>query len=136
MTHPAKTLIREIWESFQRLPLWVRLWVALWLVPINLLSVGFLSSPNGLLIALLAVGGMAPNAVLMVVERGFSSLMALPHLIIWPASIVVAVNTALSHPDHGGFAVYLWGLAATNLVSILFDVPDFIRWVKGKREVA
>ncbi len=136
MTHSAKTLIREIWESFQRLPLWVRLWVALWLVPINLLSVAFLSSPNGLLIALLAVGGMAPNVVLMWIERGFSSLMALPHLLIWPASIVVAINTALTHPDHSGFAFYLWVLAATNLVSILFDVPDFIRWLKGKREVA
>lgn len=136
MSHPAKMLAAEIWESFQRLPLWVRIWVALWLVPINLLSVAFLSSPNGLLIALLAVGGMAPNAVLMVVERGFSSLMAAPHLLIWPASIVVALNTALNHPDHGGFALYLWLLAATNIVSLIFDVPDFIRWIKGKREIA
>ena len=58
-------MILDIWQSFRRLPLWVQGWVALILVPVNLAALLFLSAPQGTLVALLAVGGMAPNLLIM-----------------------------------------------------------------------
>ena len=52
-------MIAEIWQSFRRLPLWVQLWVAVILVPVNLASVIFINAPGGFWIAVLAVGDLA-----------------------------------------------------------------------------
>ncbi len=38
-------MIADIWRSFRALPLWVQVWVALWLVPMNLLGFAFLPHP-------------------------------------------------------------------------------------------
>ena len=84
-------MVAEIWQSFRRLPLWLQLWVAVILVPVNLVSLLFLGAQQANLAAGLAVGGMAPNLLIMLRERGFSRAMALPHVLIWtPLAIVVA----------------------------------------------
>ena len=69
-------MIVEIWQSFRRLPLWVQIWVAGILVPVNLGSLLFLSEYEGVIVATLAVGGMAPNLVIMARDHGFSRAMA------------------------------------------------------------
>ncbi len=120
--------VLDIWNSYRALPIWVQIWVGLILVPANLASVFFLSAPNGIWIALLAVGGMAPNAVFMVVERGFSRIMAISHLILWTPLLV------LLWPQLG--APYATLLFAINAISLVFDVKDTWEWMGGKRDVA
>lgn len=121
-------MIADIWASFRRMPLWVQIWVALILVPVNVAALALLGAPNGLWIAVLAVGGMLPNLGIMIRERGFSKAMALPHVLIWTPLVVLLLITPKTP---------LIGLIlAVDLVSLGFDYPDTIKWLRGDRGVA
>ena len=125
----------EILASFRRLPIAVQAWVALWLGPLNIATLAFLGQRNGVLIAVLALGGMAPNLFIMIRERGLSALMALPHLLIWTPLVIVLVITLFSGVG-GGYALFLVLLLVTDVVSLVFDAKDFIAWRAGDRAIA
>lgn len=132
-------LIGEIWASFMRLPMWVRLWMVLWLVPVNLVSLGFwgqVDPVSGITVALLANLGMAFNLPIMMHDRGIGKAMALPHLLFWtPLVILIAVGLA-SDGGTSGYRSYLAVLIVTNLVSLAFDYKDAWAWWRGDRGIA
>ncbi len=130
-------MIVEIWQSFRRLPLWVQIWVAAILVPVNLAALLYLSAPNGMLVAALAVGGMAPNLIIMMRDHGFSRAMALPHLLIWTPLVILLISLLTGGaelPDT--YRQFLFLLLVVNLVSLAFDCGDAMRWWKGDRGAA
>jgi len=130
-------MILDIWRSFRRLPLWVQLWVAGILVPVNMATLLFWSEPLGLWVAALAVGGMLPNMVILAVERGFSKAMAFPHILIWTPLLIVVI-ALLDDPaliSEGNWR-FLWVLLGVNIISLGFDFTDGWKWWKGDREVA
>jgi len=129
-----KPLIADIWHSFRSLPGWVQIWVALILMPVNMASAAFIHEPAGLWIALLANGAMVLNLPVMVRERGFSKFMAVPHLIPW--TLLVVLIAIIQPPLEGPFGIYLWTLFAVDLVSLIFDYPDAVKWFRGERDVA
>ncbi|MFV2038014.1 MAG: hypothetical protein ACC646_10550, partial [Paracoccaceae bacterium] len=97
-------IIADIWASFRSMPLWVQFWVALILVPVNSAAIFFVGGTGGWLIAALAIGGMVPNLVLMIVERGLSKAMALSHVALWTPMIAVIVIWLLADPQvQGGY---------------------------------
>ena len=131
------SLIGAIWGSFRRLPLWVEMWVALILVPVNMASLAFLGYPGATLLAALAVGGMLPNIAIMVAERGLSKAMALPHLLIWTPLLAVIVWLLYTYPGFPPlFRNFLWLLLAVDGLSLVFDYPDALKWKRGDRAVA
>ena len=126
-------MIRQIWTGFRLLPNWVQLWLALVLVPANLASLLFISAPFGVLVAVLAVGGMAPNLFILLKTRRFGPEMAIAHLVLWPPLLVVILwlQTKTLPAD---FAMYLWVLFVVDLISIAFDIRDaHALFQKGKR---
>ena len=122
----------EIWQSFRRLPLWVQIWVALILIPVNLVPfVLFLQgTPGWGLIALLSVGGMALNLPIMLMERGFSRTMALPHVVLWTPLVLLLIGRL----EEGGALVAL--ILLVDVVSLAFDYVDAVKWWRGDRAVA
>ena len=128
-------MIGDIWRSFRAMPLWVQVWVALILVPVNVASLLFLDAPNGVTIAVLANGALWLNGGIMIYERGLSRLMALPHLLLWTPLVMILAAT-LSKGTAGEAAVFFWTLLVINLISLGFDYVDFWKWLQGKREVA
>ena len=137
MSHPPtykEKLLIDIWQSFLALPNWVKIWVGLWLVPVNMLTLCFINKPSGLLIACLAFAGLLPNLFVMIYNRGFSRLMALPHLLPW--TILLGVVYSTLPLSSGLYTTYLWTLLITNSISLLFDYPDSYKWFKGQKEVA
>ena len=128
-------MISEIWHSYRRLPLWVQAWVSVILVPVNAASLAFLSEPWGLWLAALAVGAMLCNGVIMLVERGFSKLMALPHVLIWTPMLGL-VLWLLAQNISPAYRTYLLILLAVDLVSLVFDVIDTRKWLSGDRKIA
>ena len=127
-----KYVFLDIWGSFRSLPLCVRVWVGLILVPVNMAAIVLITEPGSYLIPVLAIGGMMPNAVLMFVERGFSKAMALSHVILWtPLLILLAIDIK----TNSIFADYLMVLFAVNLISICFDLKDSRDWLKGDRKI-
>ena len=130
-------IVLEIWNSFRSMPAWVQIWVAFILAPVNMASLLFLNEVYGLWIALLAIGGMTPNLVIMAYERGLSKAMALPHLVIWtPLVIIIALWLNDGGPDAQLFPMYLWVLLGVNLISLAFDLKDGLAWLGGDRDIA
>lgn len=123
----------EIWNSFRALPLWVQLWVGLVLVPVNAASLLFVFEPFGLWIAFLANVAMLANLPVLVYSRGFSNLMAFPHLVPWTILVLWLI---FAPPQASGlYEYYLWLLLAVDLVSLAFDYTDTAKWLRGEREV-
>ena len=129
-------MITDIWTSFRAMPLWVQIWVAVILVPVNLAPVFWWTAPHGPVITVLAIGGMAPNLIVMIRERGFSNTMALPHLVLWIPLVFVVLNTLTDTTLQGDYRTFLYILLLVDLVSLGFDIPDAIKWHKGDRKVA
>ncbi len=129
-------MILAIWRSFRALPTWVQFWVAVILVPVNMIAAIFYTAPGGLLIAVLAIGAMALNGVIMLIERGFSKAMALPHVLIWTPMVVLIVWKLQSGAVDGIYAQYLWLLLVVDLVSLGLDFKDTRDWFRGNKSVA
>lgn len=128
-------MILDIWRSYRRLPLWVQLWVAVILVPVNAASLLFWGAPHGVWLAAMAVGAMLCNAVLMLVERGFSKAMALPHVVIWTPMLGL-VLWLLGQEIAPGYRRYLLVLLAVDTVSLVLDYIDARAWWRGARAIA
>ena len=112
-------MIMEIYKSFRALPGWVQIWVMFLLMPINMASIFFINEPMGLWIAVLAIGAMMLNMPVMLYDRGFSKLMALPHIIPW--TLLVAILVFRRPEASGTYDIYLWVLLVAELISLGFD---------------
>lgn len=127
-------ILTDIWKSFRAMPAWVQIWVMFLLVPINIASLFFLGESFGKLVAFFANFGLIMNIPIMLRDRGFSKMMAIPHLFPWTNLVLFLL---FARPDAAGaYDVYLWVLLATNSFSLLFDYPDALKWWRGDRAIA
>ncbi len=141
MSHSSLTwgydMLLDIWTSFRNLPLWVQIWVSFILVPVNLIPLAFLDQPLGILIAVLAIAGMAFNLPIMLVTRSMSGAMALPHIVFWTPMVVIVIGLLLSGAElpstYLGFLVILF---VVDVISIAFDIRDAARWLANKKALA
>lgn len=119
------------------MPLWVQIWVAVILVPVNVAPLLFLGEHYSFWVAVLSVGGMAPNLPIMLAERGLSKRMALPHVLIW-TPLVVLLGWLLVGPmgESGNYAIMLTVVLVVDLISLGFDFPDAVKWWRGDRGIA
>ena len=112
------------------LPTWVKIWMALILVPVNLTSLFFLGEPKGAWIAFLACIGMLANAPVLLHQRGFTKALSIPHLIPWTLLVVWIL---VARPAAGGaYDTYLTVLLIVNAISLLFDYPDTYTWLRSR----
>jgi hypothetical protein len=124
----------DIWRSYRSLPLWVQIWVAGILAPVNSAAIFFIFQPYGIWVAFLAIGAMLPNIAIMLYERGLSKMMAWPHLLPWT---ILVLWLAFAMPQGGAaYGIFLWILLAVDAISLAFDFPDALKWLKGDRAVA
>lgn len=130
---------QDIWKSYRSLPLWVQIWVALILVPVNAAAFVLLDTWLGVAAAIAAVFVALTNAPIMWVCRGMSRLMSVPHLFAWiPLQVLIPMR--LAGMVGGGpvsDAEWVFGIVlfVTNGISLVFDAIDSWRWAKGEREV-
>lgn len=125
----------DSWRSFRSLPLWVQVWVAGVLVPVNAAAFLFLDTPAGWWTAVAAVLVLASNYPVMLACRGMSRLMSLPHLVIW-GPLQVYLCYQLVGADMARLEVgYVMALLGVNGISLVFDAIDSWRWCAGEREV-
>lgn len=126
-------LLSDITTSLLRAPAGVLVWMSLGLLPANVASLFFLDQPYGVLVAVLAIGGLLPNLVIMARYRGFTSVMGVPHTLAWIPLVVLALVVLLSADVSTSYAVFLVVLVAVDGISLYFDVPDTLRWRRGEQ---
>lgn len=129
-------MISDIWASYRRMPFWVQIWVFGILVPVNAAAILFALEPYGVLVATLSIGGMLPNLYFMFAERGFSRIMALPHLVLWSPLVILLIWLLGTGVASGGFWIFCLILLAIDVISLAFDLPDAWKWWRGARDIA
>jgi len=129
-----KNLFVDIWDSFRSFPTWVQVWIICILTPVNMISLFFLDEPSGVIVAALAIAAFVPSMIAVFVQRGFSSIVAASHIIPWTLLILFLLFARPQGTENYNF--YLWVLLAINAISLVFDVPDTVRWLKGDRKTS
>jgi hypothetical protein len=128
-------MIRDIWRSYCALPVWVRVWITLILVPVNLATIFFLNQSSGSVVCLLAIAGLAPNSIVIFVARGFSKSMAFSHLVFWPPLIAGITWLLISGVETPLYRNFLFVLLVVDLVSLGFDIFDARDWVRSRQNM-
>ncbi|MCF6303954.1 MAG: hypothetical protein L3J33_01100 [Rhodobacteraceae bacterium] len=127
-------MLRTIYFSYRAMPVWVQIWVFFVLAPVNMAAIFFINEPMGIWIAVLAIGAMLPNLPVIIYDRGFSKLMAFPHLLPWTLLVLWLV---FARPEgSAAFGVFLWVLLIIDAISLAFDYPDAIKYLRGDRSPA
>jgi hypothetical protein len=131
--------MQDIWKSYRSLPLWVQLWVALILVPVNAAAFFLLDTWLGVAAAIAAAFVVLTNGPILWVCRGMSRLLSVPHLFAWlPLQILIPLRLA-EMVGSGPVAEAEWVLGiilfVVNGISLVFDGIDSWRWLRGEREV-
>ncbi len=124
--------------SWTRLPLWVLIWVFVFLGPVNLAGFFFLDSNLGIATAVAVVLAFGSNTWLIIANGGVSKVMAIPHLIAWiPLEIYALYQLLLTDNIMAGsnLAWFAWALVVINGISLAFDVYDTKEWRAGNREL-
>ena len=123
-------------HSVCQLPLWVRVWVLGVLIPVNALPFWFLDTQVGRAATAAALLVVVANATILLVQRGVSALMALPHLVAWiPLTGWLAARLLFDATLTGGEAGLALALVVVNGISLVFDTIDGVRWLCGQRGV-
>lgn len=132
MTDTAQTgLVASIWDSFLTLPTWVKVWVMVILAPVNMASLFFMGEPLGILIAILSISAMMISMIFLVRDRGFSNLVSAGHVVPWTILVLLLI---FARPEgSAAYGTFLTVLLVVNVISLVFDYNDAIRWIKGDR---
>jgi len=134
-----KNRLVQCWHSFRVLPLWVQIWVAGILVPVNALAFLMLDSCAGKLTAIAALFVVLTNIPIMLIERGMSKLMAIPHLIAWYPLVIILIVQLFSTGSRQEAGDMEWTfmilVVFINGISLVFDTKDSIDWFRGNRAI-
>ena len=128
--------LRDCMASFQALPCWVRPWVAVVLVPVNIAPFFFLETSTVQAAAWASAFVAVTNLPIMLQQRGMSRLMSLPHLVAWiPLVAWLLVRMAGAEPLEMAETTLAWALITVNSLSLGFDGVDTWRWLAGERDI-
>ena len=118
-------------RDMRRMPVGWQLWLGL-LMAVNLLGgLVYAGTLEGqVVLAVLAVSA----AVMMALHKllGFVRLLGLGHFAWFP--LVVWLLTRLeAAPADGAFQAWLWAVILLDSASLVIDVVDVARWLRGER---
>ena len=127
-------LAKNILASWQALPLWVQVWVGLILVPVNAAAFFLLDTETGQYTAVAAAFVVITNGPLMLFYQGMNRALSLPHLVAWIPLVYLLVAHLASGNVPPGEWYYAVLVIIVNSISLVFDVLDSWRWLRGERE--
>lgn len=122
-------------HSFMRLPLWVRLWLVFILIPVNAAAFLMKNTPTGLRASRAAAFIAAVNGSVIIVQRGWGKALAVPHLFAWVPLLMFVMRRMRESDASRSERAYAAILFIVNGNSLIFDLVDTWRWLKGERAV-
>ncbi len=134
--HRAMTnLVQRIIRSLLALPPAVMVWMVLILIPANLSGFALLDTNSGKWIAVLGGGALGVNTILVLLNGGFSRVLAVPHLVFWVPLEIVLLYRHFTAEMGATEAWVTFCVLIINAISLVFDVVDTQRWYGGERDV-
>ncbi|MEM7256462.1 MAG: hypothetical protein AAF404_03635 [Pseudomonadota bacterium] len=118
----------RVMASYNGLPTWVKLWMNFILGPVNLATLAFLKEPGAVLIAVLAIGGVAMVVLLVFITGGFNKVVAAGHILPWVPLVLMIAFTNLGGSEL--YQTFLKVLMVINTISLAFDFNDLRLWLK------
>ena len=101
----------------------------IWIVVINLFSLAFLPRPEA--IAVLTGFILSSATMFWLAEvKGFVRLLGAAYL--WWIPVLIYLTTRLGSIDVSTFGIWLVVLFITNLIALVFDVIDVIKYFRGQ----
>lgn len=127
--------IFRILKSAFALPVWVLIWIIVFLIPANFAGFWFLDTDVGFWVSVLGAGAIFVNLIPVLINGGVSKVLAIPHLIFWIPLEIILLRLVMA----GDLATAEWRLAVAvliiNGISLGFDFYDTAEWWKGNRKV-
>ena len=114
-------------------PRWVLLWVVVGLMGANLLVPLFFLER---LEAKIVIGTFACGGVLMMAltgRYGYTRILGLGH-IFWLALIPYLIVRWGVHPADTPVGIWLRAVTAINIISVIMDGVDVVRYLRGERD--
>ena len=126
----------ETIRCLRRMPLWVQIWMAAILIPVNLGGFLFLREPYAIPIIILANTGMLIVGLMIPKFGGTTKLMSAPHVIrriLLIGFLVLILSGGLAASPT--YIFYLWLLLVVNAVGLALDSYAVVCWFRGERQV-
>ena len=115
-----------------RSPLPVKLWMVLLLAVNLLVPLVYLARPEGQVV-LAAMMASAALMVMITARVGFTRLVGLGH-IVWVPLLWYLWGSLVEHPASTAFGLWLRAVIVLNAISLVIDVIDVTRYMKGDRD--
>ena len=134
MSHRER--LDRIQASCQRLPLSMRVWILLVLIPVNATGFFMLHTASGGLVALATLFVLAANGVTLWHYASVNRALALPHLIAWVPLQVALVARLIGGWGADDMHLDEWLLVVlvvmVNSVALFFDTVVSWRWWRSR----
>ena len=127
--------IVRILKSYFALPLWVIIWISVFLIPVNFAGFWFLGTEIGFWVATLGAGAIFLNFVPVLINGGMSKVLAIPHLVFWVPLEIILIRLVMSGNLQGGEFWLAVTVLIINGISLGFDFYDTREWWRGNRSV-
>lgn len=127
---------KSLWGA----PRWVFWWVMAVLTPANMGGFLFLDHPVGVAMSISIIVVILWNVPMLIMQRGISRATSIPHLV--PFALAVAytlgalfglVGDKAAIAPGSALFYFAWFYVVVNVISIIFDAIDSVRWVAGDR---
>ncbi len=131
-----KSRIGQLWESISGLPTWVKIWLMI-LATTNMMSFAFLDTETGFwtAIAFTIIGLL--NMPMMFAQAGLTRLLSFPHFVWLPLLVYLYPRLigphAIAHSNPE--CVLALSVFVVNGISLMFDILESYRWLRGRREI-
>ena len=123
----------ELFKGIVAQPAWLQIWVA-WLIVVNSAAIFFVRHRP----ARVVLAAWLVNAVLMTMLaelNGYNRLLGISHVLIW-TPLAIYLYRLMRAGELAGPALFdRWArsLFVTNLVSLVVDYVDVVRYLVGER---
>ena len=112
-------------------PTWLLVWV-FWMGTINSLALVFLKHRPARWVLAAFLGNLVFMTVLFEMN-GYNRLLGLSHVIFWTPLLVYLFRIRNNLPQVGVFVAWVKLLFLTNVISLLVDYSDVVRYLLGER---
>lgn len=119
-------------NGLMSMPWYWQIWVNL-LGLVNFVIPLFFLKHKEARVVLAAICCAAPLMMVLTAATGFTRILGLAHIVFWVPLVAYLLRRLPEIPAQGFYGSWLRSVVAIDLVSLVIDVSDVIRYIGGER---